>query len=1136
MKREPLFTYFVRFKKNKKLLRVMKIAIVLSFVFVFQLFATDSGAQNAIIQLPSTDLTVGELIRQIEKQTDYLVVFSNSEVNTEQTLHVEKTTNNVAGFLEEALADNLLTYEFENNYIILSKKAALIKVPQQTVGKQITGTVIDGHGESVIGANVVEKGTTNGTITGIEGDFSLTVREGATLLVTYVGFVPQEIVVGNRSSLQIHLTEDSQTLNEVIVVGYGVQKAATVTGAVSAVKGEKLMISPTVNYSQTLAGRLPGLIAVSGSGEPGSDDATLRIRGLNTIGDNSPLVVIDGVPGRDMNRLSADDIESMSILKDASAAIYGARAANGVILITTKRGNTGKPQVNISYNEGWSQPTVIPEMADAATYLTMLNEINMYAGGSPRYTEEEIANYRKGDDPWLYPNTDWFGETFKNFASQRKVNGSIRGGNDSFRYFVSIGGNTQDGIYKNSATKYSQANFRGNIDGRINRYIKVGFDIAGRQENRNFPTVSAASIFSMLVRGKPNIHAYWPNGMNGPDIAEGLNPVVITTKQTGYDKRNKYTLETKANIEIQIPGIDGLTLSGNYSYDKYFEYRKTWQTPWYLYSWDGVSYDENNQPVLSEGIRGLSNPELWQRSDNNGRTTLNALLSYEKTFASNHNIKTMVGAERITGDEIRMDAERKYYISTALDELFAGGDLEKTNTGYSKENKRMNFFGRINYDYQAKYLLEFLWRVDGSYIFPSSKRYGFFPGVSAGWRISEEGFWKNALSFIDYFKIRGSWGQTGNDRIDPYQFLSSYAFLTNTEEIYAFNVNTQNKVLQESRIPNPNVTWEVGNQSNVGFDGQLLKGKLTFSFDYFYNYRTHILWNRNASVPGSTGLTLPKENIGKYSNKGVEFQVGYADQVKDFNYSVSVNGGTSKSKIKYWDETPGIPDYQKTTGYPAPLNSEGKIDVNYSLYYKAIGIFRDDAHLNSYPHWAGARPGDVIFEDVNNDGIINGLDRIRINKNLIPTFTGGVNIDLGYKNIYTTIFFQWATGAVRYRYFEMQGEAGNFLKNDAEGRWTPDNPDAKKARTWNRYGEYWRNNRNTYWLEDNDYLRLKNLEIGYIVPRKILDIFGLEALRIYASGQNLFTIDKIKNFDPESENAQSYPTNRIINVGLNITF
>lgn len=1123
--------------RYKQILRIMRLTTFLLMICVFFSFAENTNSQTTTISITKNNANLEEILNDIETQTGYLFIY-NSQVNINRKASIKAKDQSFEEVLDHLFQNTNIGYEIEGMHIILStgKKTELPPtLPLQQQARSISGVVRDENGETVIGANVSEKGTTNGTITNIDGEFSLNVGNNATLVITYVGYVPQEIPVGNRTTFQIQLREDTQALGEVIVVGYGVQKAETVTGSVSAVRGDDLMISPTVNFSNSIAGRLPGLVAVQRSGQPGDDNATFRIRGVSTLGDNSPLVVIDGIPGRSMERLSAEDIESMSVLKDASAAIYGAQAANGVILITTKRGSTGKAEVTINYNEGFSQPTVLPKMADAPTYLTLLNEISMYAGQTPKYTAEDIENYRIGADPWLYPNTDWFDETFKSFASQRRVNASLRGGADNFSYYVSIGGNYQDGIYKNSATNYSQGNFRGNIDGKLNDYIRVSFDVSGRQEKRNYPTRDTDAIFGMLMRGRPNSPAYWPNGMTGPDIEYGNNPVVITTKQSGYDKRTDQILETKANVDIKVPWIEGLSLSLNYAYDKSFYNRKLWEKPWYLYSWDGSSYDSSGQPILTEGKKGFSNPELFQRHENKSRTTMNGIITYDRTFGD-HNTKFMAGMERITGDEMRMDAERKYYVSTALDELFAGGDLEKTNDGWTKENKRMNFFGRINYDYKAKYLLEFLWRVDGSYIFPENKRYGFFPGVSVGWRISEEDFWKNNLSFINYMKFRGSWGQTGNDRIDPYQFMSSYGFYTAAKEIYVFNQTTQAKILKEMRIPNPNVTWEVDNSTNVGFDGQMLDGKLTFTAEYYYKLRTNILWNRNASVPTSTGLTLPKENIGEVTNQGFEFQVGYADKVGDFSYSVSVNGGTNKNKIKYWDETPGIPEYQQTTGKSMPIDKENKINVNEGLYYNAIGIFRDQAHVDSYPHWANARPGDVIFEDVNGDGKIDGLDRKRVDKTLVPRFQGGFNIDLSYKNFYTTMFFQWATGAARYRYFEFNGESGNFLQNDFEGRWTPENPDAKKPRAWNRYNEYWRNNRNTYWLEDNDYIRLKNLEIGYNVPNTVLSPIGLRNLRIYVSGQNLFTITPVKDFDPETADPRDYPLNRIYNVGLSLNF
>ncbi|MDD3190023.1 MAG: SusC/RagA family TonB-linked outer membrane protein, partial [Fermentimonas sp.] len=491
-----------------------------------------------------------------------------------------------------------------------------------------------------------------------------------------------------------------------------------------------------------------------------------------------------------------------------------------------------------------------------------------------------------------------------------------------------------------------------------------------------------------------------------------------------------------------------------------------------------------------------------------------------------HNLKMLFGVERITGDFMNFNAYRKNYVSTALDELFAGGDAEKDNNGSSSVEARMNYFGRLNYDFNNKYLAEFVWRYDGSYIFPESKRFGFFPGVSLGWVASEEGFWEGLKGTINHLKLRGSWGQTGNDRIEAYQYLASFGYLTGSSNIYVFNGNVESKLLQELRIPNPNVTWEVANQSNIGFEAQLLGGKLDFTADYFYNLRTNILWNRNASVPNSTGLTLPRENIGEVVNQGFEFLVSYGDRTSDFTYDLSLNLNFNGNEIKFWDETPGVPEYQQSTGRP----------MNAGLYYQAIGVFNDQADLDSYPHWDGARPGDIIFEDVNGDGEINGLDRVRMEKTDLPTHIGGLNVNLGYKDFYANLFFQWATGAVRYDYFDMQGEAGNYLKRDVEGRWTEDNPTAEKPRIWNRYFEYWRSNQNTYWLQSSDYLRLKNVEIGYNIPKSITHKLSMEDIRIYLTGTNLLTFTGIEDFDPETTSPTAYPLNKVYNLGVSLTF
>ena len=1096
----------------------MRLSILLMLVFTLHLSATGFGQ----ISFEAKNMPIRDVFEILEKETGCRFFYNDDLIFVDKTVNMKVSDRNIDQVLNRLFESTGLSYKkLENDLVVVAPKKDL----QQNV---VTGRVTDAStGQAMPGVNIQVKGTTLGVISGIDGGFSLTVPDlNASLVFSFIGYVTQEVALEGRIRLDIVLSEDLARLDEVVVVGYGTQKAATITGAISAVKAENLKATSTINFTNTFAGRLPGLVVVTRSGEPGNDNSTMRIRGLNTLGDNSPLIVIDGIANRSMQRLNPGDIESITVLKDASAAIYGAQAANGVILITTKRGTQGKPQINITANQGWAMPTVIPKMCDASTYATLLNEIDVYAGKSPRYTQEQIDKYASGTDPWAYPNTDWFDATFKTAASQQAGNMSVSGGTENMKYFVSLGGNYQDAIYRNSATKYSQVTFRSNIDGRISKNINLSFDVSGRQENRNYPTRSAGSIFAMLMRGYPTSVAYWPTGENGPDIEYGNNPVVVTTNQTGYDRTKRYVFESLLKLNITIPWIQGLSFTGNASVDKSIESNKLWEKPWYLYSWDGVSYDANEQPVLLKGKKGFSTPQLTQRFSDGRLITLNALLNYERTFNEVHDFRFLAGTERIAGESMEFEAFRKYFASTAIDELFAGGDSEKNNTGSASISARLNYFGRVNYAFKQKYLAEFVWRYDGSYIFPQEKRFGFFPGVSVGWRISEEEFWKNNLALFNYFKLRGSWGQTGNDRIDTYQYLSSYGYNSSANGVYTFNNSVENKILSELRIPNPNVTWEVANQSNIGFDAEMLKGRLNFSAEYFYNLRTNILTYRNASVPASTGLTLPRENIGKVVNQGFEFTIGYNNAWGALTYDISVNSGYQKNRIKFWDETPGIPDYQKSTGHP----------MNSTLYYQAIGVFKDQAEVDAYPHWAGARPGDIIFEDVNDDKKIDGLDRKMNYKTDMPTFTGGMNINLGYRNFYTSIFLQWAAGAVVNRYYEMQGEAGNFLLSDVTGRWTESNQVTNKPRTWNRYGEYWRDNENnTYWLSSTDYLRLKNFEIGYSFSESIKNI-GISDLRIYFSGINLLTLDKLTDFDPESTSATAYPLNKVFNIGLNVIF
>ena len=1115
------------FAFNSKVLRVMRLTSYLVLLTIFQAVAGNSYSQNTRLSFKMNDAKVKEVLNVIEENSEFYFLFNSKLVDVERKVDINVSNQQIDKILNNLFAGYNVGYTVMDRQIIIQPT----EITTETVAmqqKSITGVVKDESGAPIPGVTIVVKGSTRGALSDLDGKYQINLNAGDKVLVfSFVGMKSQEVTIGDQRTINVTMVAESIGIEEVVAIGYGVQRKVTSTGSITSTKGEELLKSPTSNLSNNLIGRMPGLTAVTRSGEPGNDGATLRIRGTNTLGtgdENNPLVVIDGVANRGMERLNPSDIESVTILKDASAAIYGSQAANGVILITTKRGSIGKPKITASMNAGVTQPTKIPEMASAAQYATMLNEIAYYGapakGRYQSFSATDIQKYSDGSDPWGHPNTDWFGEIFKPWSNQNQQNVSISGGNENMKYFLSLGAEYADGIYKNSATNYKQYNFRTNIDGKVNKYINIAFDVAGRQEVRDYPTRAVGTIFRMLMRGKPTMPAFWPDGTPGPDIEYGDNPAVTTTSATGYDLDKRYILESNLRTVIAIPWVSGLTITGNASVDKNFLFHKKFETPWYLYSWDG-----NADHITTKGIRGLASPQLSEDMADEQRISVNAYAAYEKTIANKHNIKIMAGMERRSGNKDIFNAFRKNYISGAVDQLFAGAtDQYMSNSGSASQSAYASYFGRFNYDLSKKYMAEFVWRRDGSYMFPSDKRFGFFPGISVGWRMSEENFWKDNLAFINDFKLRGSWGQTGNDRIKEYQYLATYGFDANRTYVFG---GVDNKLLTETKIPNPNVTWEVANQANIGFDAFLLNSKLSVSADLFDNVRSQILIAQNASVPATSGLVgmLPPVNIGKVDNRGFEANVGYNDKLGELEYSVSVNGSYSKNKIVFWDETPGIPDYQQSTGRP----------IGSALYYQAIGIFKDQAAIDAYPHWAGAQPGDIIFKDVNLDGKIDGLDRVMNDKNNMPRFIGALNINLKYKGFDLSMLFQGATGAMQYINPE-SGDIGNYYKLYADNRWTPENTTASYPRAWNRDNEYWRSGANTFWLQNMNYIRLKNFELGYSLPMSLDKTLGIEGLRIYVNGTNLLTLSKQSLIDPEQQQGTDYPLQRVVNGGITLTF
>jgi len=1038
--------------------------------------------------------------------------------------------------------------------VIMIFSQLLLAQAQQQPGT-ISGIVTDPDNEPLSGATINVLETDRSYSTGPDGRYSISLQPGTyTLEVGYLSYQKQQksnltVNEGKRIDVNFTLTRDDTQLDEVVVVGYGTQKRDNLTGSVASVPVKTLREAPVTNFSNTLAGRLPGVVAINGNGEPGSGGSSILIRGNHSLNNNAPLLVVDGVvtPNAALERINPNDIENVSVLKDATASIYGSQAANGVILITTKRGEKNQPaRFSLKLDQGFTQPTRIPELAGAVDYMEMLNETMVYHGTTAQFTEEQIEAYKQPNrDPWLYPETDWYEVGLKDLSSQTNGNLSVSGGTDKLTYFLSLGGLTEDAFYENSATRYNQYNFRSNITNQVTKSIKLGLDLSGRLEDRNYPTVSAGNIFRMLMRGRPSDPAYFPNGLPGPDLSDGIQPVVTGTPATGSNQIDRYYLTGNLSMTVTIPGLEGFDITGLFSYNKQFQQNKNWQTPWTLYSFDKPSYINNGmqdpEQFLHAYSAGATDPSLRQTFYQEQKTMENVVANYKRSFGV-HDIGVMAGLELTQFGYNTFEAFRRGFVSTSIDELFAGSQTNWSNGGSSADGSRLSYFGRIDYIFDHKYLFQFVGRYDGSYLFPQEKRFGFFPAVSAGWRISEESFMKDQVNFVNDLKLRGSWGRTGNDitdanaLVEAQQYLSGFQFGGG----YVFGEDQVVQSIIPSSVANPYITWEQADQLDIGIDAALLDNRLRFTFDYWNQMRSGILIARNASIPQSAGLTLPRENLGKVKSWGYDGNVSWNQQVNsDFSFNASLNAGFSTTSIEFWDEPSNVPDYQRSTG----------LKINTGLYYNALGIFQNEADVEKYTHWSGARPGDVIYEDKNNDGVIDANDQVRVNKNTTPTFTGGLALGANWKQFSINVLFQGAAGAVRYVFSSESGDIGNYLADFAENRWKPDptdptgmRPDPAQSyysgpRAYNRGDVYWTGS-NSHYLRSTDYLRLKSAQVAYDLPGTWLSKIGVQNLRVYLSGFNLITWDKLKLLDPEASNNSGhyYPQTRIYNVGLDLTF
>lgn len=1092
------------------------------------LLVSSSIAAISQISLTMKNRPVREVIKEIEKVSDYRFFYNDELSDLNKIISIDVKNGDIKDIMELIARQAAVSYVLKANLqVVLS----LATVNQQKDVVKITGKVIDDQGEGVIGANVMEKGTTNGTITNMDGEFSLEVPNKATLQISYIGFNTQEIPVNGQKTFTIRMTEDTQSLDEVVVVGYGTQKKLNVTGAVATLKNEELVKSPVASTTNALVGRLPGLIAKQKSGQPGFDAADINIRSFG-----SALVIVDGVE-QSFNNIDANEIESVSILKDASAAIYGARAGNGVILVTTKRGQSGKP--NISFNGTLTSQsyTNFPEPVNAGQYATLFREAQINSGipeNQTKFSEEDIAKYFAGNDP-QYPSTNWYDEIMKKSALQQQYNLTIRGGTDVVKYYTFLGYLSQDGMFKGGNTGYRRFNVRSNLDVNLTSDLTFSLDLSAikddvRQSNR---PASEEWFWMDFFDSTPTSHASFPDPTKVPHIGPGPFNAIINTHEDlgGYDKTYKNTLNGAFTVNYKVRPVPGLSAKLKLNYQQVSYDRKNWTKQNDIWDYD---YATDTYTLYGKSMPTSLKQEFHKNQVITGQFSLN----YDRVINKDHAINGLALVEIIDYNNGNFSAYRENYVTSAIDQLFAGGTINQQANGSASVSGRASFVARANYAYQGKYLLEATARYDGSPNFPKDKRWGFFPSLSAGWRMSEEAFIKNNLTWIDNLKLRAGVSQTGFDSVGAFQYLTGYKF-------EGYNVLGGKEVpgLTTTGIANTNISWETMTLYNVGLDLSVLNNKLYSEIDVFYRKRDDMLGPRVVSLPNTFGATLPSENINSQSTRGFEVLIGHRGNFGEFSYDISGNVSWSRSKWIHYDE----PDYTDPDDIRLKKKSGQWIDV-YNAY-KSDGLFTSQEEIDNLGYDmdgmgnTSLRPGDIKILDLNNDGEVDWRDASTIGSGGTPHIIYGINLNMKYKGFDLSVFAQ---GAADY-YVQLQSGNINIdgvrtpFKVIWNERWTPENNDRNAIIPRQKIGQTTNNWNSDYWYKNASYLRLKNLTLGYTFDKGLIRNLRMENLRLFVVGTNLFAINPLRKYglDPETPDATrgwSYPVTKSVSLGLNVTF
>jgi len=991
---------------------------------------------------------------------------------------------------------------------------------------EVRGTVTDTSGVGLPGVVVTVKGRSGyGAVTDVNGGYLIKVPEDATLIFSMMGFLKTEVPVQSREFIAVRLKQNIALLEDVVVVGYGTQRKNNVTGALTSVTSKDLLRTPTASLTNSLAGRLPGLVTIQSSGEPGADGSALYIRGFGTYQGKSPLLLVDGIENS-IDGIDANDVETVSVLKDAAAtAVYGIKGANGVVLVTTKRGKTGKPVISLTAQTAAQQPINMPKYLDSFDALTLFREgLNNDGLNANLYTDEYLNKFRDRSNPtyqYLYPNVDWTKELIKPTSMMTQGNLNVNGGSSTARYFVSLGFLKQDGLYKyddlnayNINAVMNKYNFRSNIDVDLTSLLKLELNLSDIVRDRNYPTEAAGSFFNEIRNTPSYLYPLTnPNGSVPGQKDSPPNPYGRLT-QFGYGRFFENTLSSIIGFTLKMPFVtDGLSFRTRFAYDaqnfRNITRQRNYSTYRFIIDENETDFSKGRYEELStgDGLLGFN-----VNANGSRKSTFEAYLNYDRTFAQKHAITGM----------LRYNQSQSFQATATADGAIA-----------ALPYKQLGLVGRLNYAYDRRYVLEADAGYNGSENFMKGRRMGFFPAVSAGWVASNEEFLKDN-KFVNLLKLRGSYGTVGVDNsVGRFAYLSTWQ--TGNGSGYRFGSAADGDGFsgaQESATGNSFLTWEKSKKANIGIDLELFQGQIAFTGDVFSERRSQILTTATI-IPDVSGVqNLPAINAGIVDNKGFEGEITWRKRFGNHNLMLRGSYSYATNRIQYAAEPVYALAYRGLKG----------TQINEAYGLTSLGLFKDAADIAASPtqQFGTVRPGDIKYLDRNGDGVINSQDEGYLGQVTTPKSIMGFTLSYTYKSFDVNVLFQgatggklWLTGTSAWAFSSNSSVLADYLNN----RWTTENPDPNA--TWPRLSSSnnVNNNQNsTFWLRSSNYLRFKNAEIGYTLPKRWVNRIGLSNIRTFVNGSNLYTWSKMKIFDPERTNGfGDYPQLRVINLGLNVS-